>query len=49
MKKKGWVRGTNITVSPQAHTVLKKEAKDSKPKRTLREHLNVITKVPKEA
>lgn len=43
---KKWVRGINITVSPKAHALLTKEAFLCKPRRTLREHINIVNNLP---
>ena len=46
--KKKKVAGINITVSPKAHEVMFKEAIKSKPRRTLREHINIKNNIPAE-
>ena len=39
-------KGINVTVSPKAHEVMSKESFHAKPRRTLREHINIINKLP---
>lgn len=47
-KKKKKTTGINITVSPKAHEVMWKEANRSKPRKTLREQVNIINNIPEE-
>lgn len=46
MKKRE--KGVNVTVSPKAHSKMSKEALAAKPRRNLREHINIINNLPKE-
>lgn len=43
------VRPLPIMVSPLAHEKMKQDAFKAQPRRTLREHINIINKLPKEA
>lgn len=47
-KKNKRPKGINVTVSPKAHKVMSKKALDSKPRRNLREHINIINNLPAE-
>lgn len=47
--KKQWEKGVNVTVSPQAHEVMKGEVLKSKTIKSLRQYVNVINNLPKKA
>lgn len=49
MKSKKKSRGKTISVSPKAHEIISKNAFNSKPRRKMREHINIINKLPAEA
>lgn len=42
MKRKGWVKGVNVTVSPEAHKLMNEEVLKSKVIKSLRQYVNVI-------
>lgn len=46
--KKKKPRGINIEVSIEAHALMLEKAKNAKPKRTLREHVNIMNRLPKD-
>lgn len=47
-KKKRLKVGINITVSPQAHKKMQDIGYKASPRLSLREHVNIINKLPKE-
>lgn len=47
-KNKGWVKGTNVTVSPKAHEVMLKEANSVRPRKSLRQIINIKNNLPEE-
>lgn len=47
-KSKPRDRGVNITVSTKAHQLMRRRADAAKPRRNLREEVNVINNLPKE-
>lgn len=48
MKKKKRQKGVNITVSPKAYEKISTEALLAKPRRNLREQVNIMSNLPKE-
>ncbi len=50
MKKKNLEKekALPIAVSPAAHNKMRNDAFNSKPRRTLRQHLNIINNLPKD-
>ena len=48
-KKTPKKHGRLISVSPEAYEIIRKKAFNSIPRRKIREHLNIVNKVPKEA
>lgn len=47
-KRKEWVRGVNVTVSPKAHEVMLKEANSVRPRKNLRQIINIKNNLPEQ-
>lgn len=47
-QKKKLERAINVGVSPKAHEKMREDAYKAVPRRTLRQHLNIINKLPED-
>lgn len=45
-KKKPWVKGKNITISPKAHEALLRKVFIEKPKTNIRQVINLLLNLP---